>query len=109
MPRWGATLDERRSPPWTRGDFRGVLNAETNPPRRYATAVAVVRSVADEHGTPTTPAVAAGPDIPSSTEEGSLLPKECLFDSGTYLASIMQYRCWVGVTAAQPRIAKNDA
>jgi len=35
-------------------------------------AVGVARSVADEHGTLTTPAVAAGHGIPSSTEEGSL-------------------------------------
>jgi len=25
MPRCGATLDENSVPPWTRGDFRGVL------------------------------------------------------------------------------------
>ena len=34
MPRCGATFDEKSVPPWTRGDFRGVLNAGTNPHRR---------------------------------------------------------------------------
>ena len=74
----GATFDEESVPPWTRGDFRGVLNAGTNPPRA---AVALVRSVADEHSTPTTPAVAVGPGIPSSTEEGSLFSRELFNDS----------------------------
>ena len=41
-----------------------------------ARRVGVVRSVADEHGTPTTPAVAVGPGIPSSTEEGRLFSEE---------------------------------
>ena len=40
MPLCGATFDENSVPPWTRGDFRGVLNAGSNPPRRSATAVA---------------------------------------------------------------------
>jgi hypothetical protein len=34
------------------------------------------RSDADEHGTPTTPAVAVGPGTPSSTEEGSSFLRE---------------------------------
>ena len=34
MPRCGVTFDEKSVPPWTRGDFRGVLNAGTNPHRR---------------------------------------------------------------------------
>ena len=76
MPHGDATADENSVPPWTRGDFRGVLNAGTNPPRRCGTALAVVRSVADEHSTPTTPAVAVGPGIPSSIEEGSLFQEE---------------------------------
>ena len=44
MPPCGATFDENSVPPWTRGDFRGVLNAGTNPPRRCATAVAAVKA-----------------------------------------------------------------
>ncbi len=31
MPRCGATFDENSVPPWTRGDFRGVLKSETHP------------------------------------------------------------------------------
>ena len=31
MPSCGATFDENSVPPWTRGDFRGVLNGGTNP------------------------------------------------------------------------------
>jgi len=31
MPRCGATFDENGVPPWTRGDFRGVLNVGTKP------------------------------------------------------------------------------
>ena len=63
MSRCGATFDENReeSPPWIR---RGTAARRA--------AVGVVRSVANEHGTPTTPAVAVGPGIPSSTEEGRL-------------------------------------
>ena len=30
MPRCGATFDENSVPPWTRGDFRGVLDAGTD-------------------------------------------------------------------------------
>ncbi len=44
MPRCGATFDESSVPPWKRGDFRGVLNAGRNPPRRCATAVAAVKA-----------------------------------------------------------------
>jgi tetratricopeptide (TPR) repeat protein len=36
MPLCGATFDENSVPPWTRGDFRGVLGQGTNPPRRCA-------------------------------------------------------------------------
>ena len=62
MPRCGTTFDENReeSPPWIR---RGTAARRA--------AVGVVRSVADEHGTPTTPAVAVGHSIPSSTQEGT--------------------------------------
>ena len=70
MPRCGATFDENSVPPWTRGDFRGGFECGNKlTPTLRATDV-LVRSVADEHGTPTTPAVAVGPGIPSSTEEG---------------------------------------
>ena len=41
---------------------------ESHNPWRCATAVGVVRSAADEYGTPTTPAVALGLGIPSSSE-----------------------------------------
>jgi hypothetical protein len=70
MPRCGATFDENSVPTWTRGDFRGILNAATKP--TAALAVAVVRSVADEHGTPTTPAVAVGPASPPRLRRGTL-------------------------------------
>jgi len=30
MPRCGATFDENSVPPWTRGDFRGVLGPTHN-------------------------------------------------------------------------------
>ena len=40
MPPSRVTFDENGVPPWTRGDFRGVLDAGTDPPRRSATAVA---------------------------------------------------------------------
>jgi len=40
MPDSLGTFDENIVPPWTRGDFRGVLGHGTNPPRRSATAVA---------------------------------------------------------------------
>ena len=40
MPPSRVTFDESGVPPWTRGDFRGVLDAGTDPPRRSATAVA---------------------------------------------------------------------
>jgi hypothetical protein len=36
MPRCGSTFDENSVPPWTRGDFREVLIAGTDPPRRCA-------------------------------------------------------------------------
>jgi hypothetical protein len=73
LPRCGATFDENNVPPWTRGDFRGVFASWNQPTSARRAAVGVVRSVAEEHGTPTTPAVAVGPGIPSSTEEGTLL------------------------------------
>ena len=31
MPRCGATFDENAVPPWTKGDFRGVLGGEYQP------------------------------------------------------------------------------
>jgi outer membrane protein len=36
MPLCGATFNENSVPPWTRGDFRGVLGHGTNPSRRCA-------------------------------------------------------------------------
>ena len=77
MPPGGARFDESTVPPWTRGTSGGFGKGKPShvgaprPPSLRA-AVAVARSVADEHGTPTTPAVAAGHGIPSSTEEGRL-------------------------------------
>ena len=73
MPGNDTTFDENLVPPG-QGGF--CLNTATKPTRRCATAVAVVRSVADERGTPTTPAVAVGHCIPYSTEEGSLFSRE---------------------------------
>jgi len=53
MPRCGATFDENSVPPWTRGDFRGGFECGNKlTPTLRATDV-LVRSVADEHGTPT--------------------------------------------------------
>ena len=63
--------------PLDKGRVQGCWEGEPNQTRRSATAVAVVRSVVDEHGTATTPAVAVGPGIPSSTEEGSLFSTSC--------------------------------
>ena len=71
MPRCGATFDENSVPPWTRGDFRGGFERRNDHAPALPAAVAVVQSVADKHRTPTTPAVAVGPGIPSSIEEGS--------------------------------------
>jgi hypothetical protein len=71
MPPGGARFDESTVPPWT-GDFRGVWGRGNDPTPAMRATVAVARSVADEHGIPTTPAVAAGHGILSSTEEGSL-------------------------------------
>jgi hypothetical protein len=34
MPPGGATFDENSVPPWTKGDFRGVLERGPNPSRR---------------------------------------------------------------------------
>jgi len=70
MPRCGATFDEKSVPPWTRGDFRGVC----------------------EHGTPTTPAVAVGPGVPSSTEEGSSFSKERVVDNCDDLTCVFAKR-----------------
>jgi hypothetical protein len=36
MPRCDATFDENSVPPWTRGDFRGVLDLGTTHLRRCA-------------------------------------------------------------------------
>ena len=55
MPRWGATFDERQSPLLGQGGSSG----------------AALSGWFDKHGTPTTPAVADGPGIPSSTEVGA--------------------------------------
>ena len=40
MPPRAAPRSMKSVPPWTRGDFSGVLNVGTNPPWRCATAVA---------------------------------------------------------------------
>jgi len=60
--------------PLDRGDFRGGERMNKPTPALRG-GVEVVRSVADEHGRPTTPAVAVGPGIPSSAEEGSLFSR----------------------------------
>jgi len=57
--------------PSGQGRASGGFERGNKPTRALRAAVAVVRFVADEHGTPTTPAVAVGSGIPSSTEEGS--------------------------------------
>ena len=69
-----ASRSMKSVPPWTRGGLQGGSNVGIAP--ALPAAVAVVRSVADKHGTPTTPAVAVGPGIPSSTEEGSSSSRE---------------------------------
>jgi hypothetical protein len=61
--------------PLGQGGTSGGFERGNNHAPALAAAVAVVRSVADEHGTPTTPAVAVGLGIPSSTEEGTLLQR----------------------------------
>jgi len=77
MPPGGATLDESTVPLGQRGDFRGGGKGKPShfgaarPPSLRA-AVAMARTVADELAHPTTPAVAAGHGITSSTKEGSL-------------------------------------
>ena len=80
MPRCGATFDEKR-PPLDKGGLQGGFERWNKPTRALRAAVAVVRFVADEHGTPTTPAVAVGPGIPSSTEEGSSFSEEFFMPS----------------------------
>lgn len=35
MPPCGTPFDENLVPPWTRAEFRGVLNRRTNPPWRW--------------------------------------------------------------------------
>jgi len=54
MPHGGATFDEKR-PPLDKGGLQGGFERGNNPTSTLRAAVAVVRSVADEHGTPTTP------------------------------------------------------
>ena len=61
MPRRGALSMKTASPFGQGGTSRGVRE---------------VGNVADEQGTPTTPAVAVGHGIPSSTEEGKPIFKE---------------------------------
>jgi hypothetical protein len=73
MPHGGATFDEKRLP-LDKGGLQGGFG-RGNKPTPLRAAVAVVRSVADEH-TLTTPAVTVGPGIPSSTEEGSLFSRD---------------------------------
>ena len=58
MPHGGAAFDENSVSPWTRGDFRGVLNPGANPPRRFATAVAAVK--ASQAFTPSTEGIFRG-------------------------------------------------
>ena len=62
MPHCGDTFEER--PPLDKRGLKGVFEPGNNPTRALRAAVAVVRFVADEHGTPTTPAVAVGPRHP---------------------------------------------
>jgi len=50
---------------------RGFLGRGNYPTPALRASAAVPRSVADEHGTPATPAVAAGHGIPSSAVEES--------------------------------------
>ena len=57
-------------PPLDKGGLQGGLERANKPTPTCATSVAVVRSVADEHGTPTTPAVAVGPGVPSTRRGG---------------------------------------
>jgi len=80
MPRWGAP-SMKKCPPLDKGGLQGGLNAGTNPLRALRAGVAVVRSVANEHGTPTTPAAAVGRCIPSSAEEG-IFKSSCVRHSG---------------------------
>ncbi len=61
--------------PLDKGDFRG-LGKGNQPALALGAVVEVLRCVADECSTPTTPAVAVGRGIPSSTEEGSLIARE---------------------------------
>jgi len=68
MPRCSATLDENSVPPWTRGDFRGVLNVGTNPPRR-CTPLAQWFDPSLTNTAHSLPRRAAGPGILSSVEE----------------------------------------
>ena len=73
MPPGGATFDESAVPPWTRGDFRGVLGRGNHRTPALLAAVAVARSVAHQHGTPTTSAVAAGHGIAPRLRRGAYL------------------------------------
>jgi len=75
MPRFGATFDQKR-PPLDKGGLQGCFELGNKPTPGLPAAVAVIRCVADEHRPSTTPAVAVGPGIPSSTEEGSSLSEE---------------------------------
>jgi hypothetical protein len=72
MPSRGATIDENSIPPWTRGDFRGVLNAEANPPRRLRDRCCCgsIRRRRTRHTNH------PRPGIPFSTEEGSLFSRK---------------------------------
>ena len=70
MPRAAPRSMKTASPLGQGRTSGGFCEGSQTHPRRSATAVEVVRSVAYGRGTPTTPAVAVGPGIPSSTEEG---------------------------------------
>jgi len=71
-PYAGTTFDENSVPPFGQGGTSGGFELGNNHAPALPAAVAVVRSVADKHRTPTTPGVAVDPGIPSSSEEESL-------------------------------------
>ena len=49
MPPRAAPRSMKSVPPWTRGDFRGVLNVGTNPPWRCATAWSLLKTPPSRH------------------------------------------------------------
>ena len=71
MPGYVTTFNEKQRPPLDKGGLQGGFERENKPTTARRAAVAVVRSVADEHGTPTTPAVAVGPASPPRLRRGA--------------------------------------